>query len=144
MKCKKIAIFFLLVSMCVTSFSEEADKPNFNGPPKRFEQIQDVTMILESGPVLKKVTNQVLIGRERNELLPFWVHISGENLHLCSISGNAKKKGSGRYIYQEGSCSIGIRLRKGELTLTDVGDHCAAQHCAAPAVFGVRKFSEAE
>lgn len=142
MKRKLTAISLLLVAISAPSFSEEADKPDFNGQPRRFEKIQDVTMIREGGPEAKRVKNQVWIGREKSKSLPFWVYVNGENLHLCSISGNAKREGRHHFVYREGDCSIDIRLSGRDLKLTDVGGSCAAQYCAPPAVFGVREFHE--
>lgn len=142
MKLKFFTIFLITSLTPLLSPAEEADKPNFKGAPRRFEQSQDVTMIRESGLEVKKVKNQVLVGKGGGKSLPFWMHVSGENLHLCSISGVAQRKGVRNYVYQNGSCLMDIKFQGRELVISDVNDSCAPQYCAAPAVFGIRKFVE--
>jgi hypothetical protein len=139
---KFCTVFLVIGLMPLLSFAEEADMPEFNGSPRRFEQSQNVTMIREHGPEARSVKNQVLIGKGGGSSLPFWAHVSGENLHLCSISGIAHRKSAQHYVYREGACLIDIRLKGRTLVLSDVGDSCAPQYCAAPAVFGVRNFVE--
>ncbi|MGE1001473.1 hypothetical protein [Ralstonia pseudosolanacearum] len=142
MRLKFCTVFLVIALVPLLSSAEEADKPEFNGAPRRFEQSQDVTMIREHGLEARSVKNQVLVGNGRGASLPFWVHVSGENLHLCSISGIAQRKGVRHYVYRDGACLIDIRIKGHTLVLSDVGDSCASQYCAAPAVFGVRNFVE--
>ncbi|MEW1781372.1 hypothetical protein AB0305_04130 [Arthrobacter sp. NPDC080086] len=139
---KFCTVFLVIALVPLLSSAEEADKPDFNGAPRRFEQRQDVTMIREHGLEVRSVKNQVLVGNGGGNSLPFWVHLSGENLHLCSISGTAKRKGVRHYVYRGGACLLDIRFKGHTLVLSDVNDSCAPQYCAAPAVFGVRDFVE--
>ncbi|OAI78035.1 hypothetical protein RSP799_16755 [Ralstonia solanacearum] len=122
------------------AYAEEWSEPDYNGPPERFYQDAQATMLSGDPPGKRNVKNTFAIGHEDAQGMPFYIYVSGQNLHVCSVSGHATAVAPAEWVFKSLTCEIKFRRQGRNAMRVSATLDCDNQFCALPASFGSRVF----
>ncbi|MDO3507388.1 hypothetical protein [Ralstonia pseudosolanacearum] len=123
-----------------SAYAEEWSEPDYNGPPERFYQDTQVTMLSSDPSGQRNVKNAFVIGHAGSQGMPFYIYVSVQNLHMCSVSGYAAAVAPVEWVFKSLACEIKFRRQGRNAMRVSATLDCDNQFSALPASFGSRVF----
>lgn len=129
--------------------------PEFKTPPIEFVNRHEAYSV--ASPLPEIVEDRLLIGDITSQQVTFFFFLTGSNLHICSGSGTATKKGNvyyyiapstrlafeqGKLVQKPAECRLRIEFDSKKAALDDEGGNCKEDFCGMRATIDHSTFSK--